>query len=112
MLDAVGVIHDRRQASCLGIEVDGHFRHVHGMDVLLSRGEREAQQNASGNQFSIRQRRPRQPAAVAYHHFVHDEHARVGAVFGDHVLEVARASSAAVQAPRTEWEHVVVDGFG
>ena len=55
-----------------------------------------------------------EPAAVASHDFVDDQHARVGVVFGDDVLEVASALFGGGPGAQRLLDrvHVVVDGLG
>ena len=112
----VDAVHDPLEAGGFGGEVDGHLGDEHGVHLEVGAGETEA-----GNEFLAVEEFAvvgggggGEPATVAAHDLVDDEHARVGVVLGDDVAEVARAlfgggPGAEGLADRI---HVVVDRLG
>jgi len=85
-------VHDRLQALRLRRKIDRHLGNEDAVDFQVGAGEPEA-----GDEFLAveelavgRGRRRGEPAAVAAHDLVDDEHARVGIVLGHDVAEIAR----------------------
>ncbi len=113
---AVDVVHDLAQALGLRLEVDGHLRHVDRVDLvlLLVEGEARTEGLAVEHLAVLLGSGGGQPAAVPAHDLVDDEHARVGAVLGDHVGEVTRPllSRGPGAEALPDGHHVVVDGLG
>lgn len=92
-VDAIVLVHDCLQSSGLGLDIQFHFGDEDRMNVLASGGEADGVgplEVVEAPAVGIRCRRC-EPTAVAAHHFVNDEHARVGVVLGDNVFEVLRA---------------------
>ena len=91
---AVVLVHDRPKTLGLGLDVDLRLGHVHRVDVLALAREAELRQelDAAVEHLVVGDRRERrQPPAVAPHHLVDDERARVRAVLLDDVHEEPRA---------------------
>ena len=91
--DAILFVHLLLETLGLGRDVELHLRHVNGVDVEVRSREVEVFDESE-------RRKPLavhlggvsgEPAAVAAHHLVHEEHARVGALLVDDVLEEDRA---------------------
>ena len=115
-VDAVDFVHDRAQTFGFGGEVDFHLRDEHAMDL-----KRVAVKADGGQPFGAVEQLAvfqcgggGEPAATAAHHFMDDQHARVGVVFGDDVPEVACALFGSRPGAQRllDREHIVVDGFG
>jgi len=111
----VDLVHHLLQAGGFGGKIDFHFRHEHRMDILAILREADL-----GEEIQFRQTFTinlggvgGQPAAVAAHHFVDDQHARVGAVLGDHVFKIFSALFGGRPGAKAlaDREDVVVDGF-
>ena len=90
---AVVLLHDRPEALGLSLEVDAALRHVDSVDVLAFPGEVEPGQelHCLEHLAVVLRRLVGEPSAVAPHHLVDRERARVGAALLDHVREEPRA---------------------
>ena len=115
-IHAVLAIHGQFQALGLGLNVDRHFWNIDRIDVLVRTIEIEAGYKCQRVQAIAigLGGGGRQPAAIATHDFVDDQHARIGALLIDDVLEILGAFFGG--RPRTEGLldgiHIVVDGLG
>ncbi len=115
-VDVVVFVHDGLQALGFGGHIDFHFGDVDGVNVFAGGGEADFGEEVElGELFAVDfSGVGGEPAAVAAHDFVDDEHAGVGVVLGDDVLEVACAFFGG--GPSAEGllngKDVVVDGFG
>ena len=113
---AVVFVHNLLEARGFLFDVQFHFGNVDCVDVAARLCETESVgEFALREQLAVFRRRCRsQPAAVAPHYFVDNEHTRICAVFGDYVAEEFCAlfgcrPCAEALADRVD---VVVDGLG
>ena len=115
-VDAADFVHHRAQSLGLGREVDAELRDVHRVDRPAARVQADAGQPLLTRvPVHVVTRGCRgEPPTGAAHHLVHDQHAWVGAVLGEHVLGEARRLVRRRQGAEAlpDRDDVVVDGLG
>mmetsp|Transcript_6486 Transcript_6486/g.18901 ORF Transcript_6486/g.18901 Transcript_6486/m.18901 type:complete len:464 (+) Transcript_6486:232-1623(+) len=114
-VNAVVRVHDGLEALRLCLDVNRHLRHIHGVHAqALLVHEELRQEGVVGQVLVVGVGRGRgEPAAVAAHDLVHDEHARIGGGLGDHVGKELCAVLGSSHGPKglADGDHVVVDGL-
>lgn len=115
-VDAVVVVHDGLEAGGLLFDVDFHFGEEDRMDFLASPGEADAgEEGGFVEEFAVFDGGGGgEPAAVASHDLMDDEHAGVGVVFGDDVGEEFGALFGGGPGAEglADGDDIIVDGFG
>ena len=110
------LIHQAPKALCFIGDVHLHFRDENRRDVIgLARETDLWNPFLPIEKFAVfKRRRGRQPAAVAAHDFVDDQHSGVGSGFGNDVAEIARALFGCGPGPErlSDRKHIVVYGLG
>lgn len=112
----VNFVHDGFEASGFGLDIDGHFRDVDAMDFKAFAAEAEfGQIFLVVNEFGIFvSGGSGEPAAVAAHDLVDDEHARIGVVLIDDIFKKQSAlfGGGPCAEALADGVDIIVDGFG
>src|SRR5207245_1444675 len=92
-VDVALPVHQGAEALGLGLHVEGELRDIDGVDAVALLGEADAGDPLLGGQAGLvgAGGGGGEPAAVATHDLVDDEHARAGAEFGDDIGEETSA---------------------
>jgi hypothetical protein len=87
------LLHDGLESLGLGLDVEGHLGQVDRVDGVAALGDAEARDPGLGGEALLvfLRRGGGEPAAIAAHDLVHDEHARAGTELGDDVGKELRA---------------------